>query len=291
LVSWVPCAAESQVILEPTRTYHQPLVQALAAEGIPYTVINPARTAAFARLRGVRAKTDRVDARLLARLGESQQPEASLPPDPAQEEQRALRRHLVWLEQEAQRTRNRLEAAQVSPWTPPAVVESLERTVRQLEEEARAAQEALDQHRSTDRPLAAQGALLTSIPGIGTATAQLLVTALPPVERCTQAKQWVAFCGLNPEPRESGNSRYSRLSRGGTARVRAGLYLPAVSALRWNPVVKAQSDRLRARGKSGRVRVVAAMHKLLRLCFGVLKSGRPFDLSLHATHLANQYGI
>ena len=86
------------------------------------------------------------------------------------------------------------------------------------------------------------------------------------------------------EPRDSGKAHHSRLSRIGTARVRAGLYLPAVSALRWNPLVKALGDRLKARGKTGRVRVVAAMHKLMRLCFGVLKSGRPFDLAaLHST--------
>ena len=71
----------------------------------------------------------------------------------------------------------------------------------------------------------------------------------------------------------------------GSPRVRAGLYLPAVSALRWNPVVKALGERMRGRGKTGRVRIVAAMHKLLRLCFGVLKSGRPFDLSLHTANL------
>ena len=123
--------------------------------------------------------------------------------------------------------------------------------------------------------------LLTSIPGVGKKTALLVLSELPPVTSCSSARSWVAFCGLNPEPRDSGKAHHSRLSRIGTARVRAGLYLPAVSALRWNPLVKALGDRLKARGKIGRVRVVAAMHKLLRLCFGVLKSGRPFDLAAH----------
>ena len=127
--------------------------------------------------------------------------------------------------------------------------------------------------------------LLTSIPGVGKETATLLLTELPPVANCSSAKSWVAFCGLNPEPRQSGKGHYSRLSRVGTARVRAGLYLPAVSALRWNPAVKALGDRLRERGKMGRVRIVAAMHKLLRLCFGVLKGGRPFDCTLHQATL------
>ena len=207
-----------------------------------------------------------------------------MPPEEDLEGLRALRRHLEWLEKELQAARNRLDTAAFSPWTPREVLESLERTIQSAtggEEEIRRLGETITCQQQQHPEWSRQMQLLTSIPAIGSKTATLVLTELPPVASCTSARSWVAFCGLNPEPRQSGKSHYSRLSRVGTARVRAGLYLPAVSALRWNPVVKALGERLRQRGKVGRVRIVAAMHKLLRLCFGVLKSGRPFDYSMH----------
>ena len=277
---------DPQLIVEPTSTYHHPLIQVLAAQGVTYTLINPAHTAAFARVQGKRAKTDRVDARLLASLGESQQPDPSLPPQKDQEGLKSLRHHLEWLEKELQAARNRLDTAAFSPWTPREVLESLERTIQQLEEEIRRLGETIACQQEQHQEWSGQMQLLTSIPGVGSKTATLLLTELPAVASCTSARSWVAFCGLNPEPRQSGKGHYSRLSRVGTARVRAGLYLPAVSALRWNPAVRALGDRLRERGKMGRVRIVAAMHKLLRLCFGVLKSGRPFDYSMHHATLS-----
>ena len=274
-----------QLIVEPTSTYHHPLVRALGAQGVTYTLINPARTAAFARVQGKRAKTDPVDARLLASLGESQQPEPSPPPEEDQEGLKALRRHWEWLEKELRAARNRLDTASFSPWTPKEVLDSLERTIQQLEEEIKRVREAMASQQEQNQDWSRQMELLTTIPGVVEQTATLLLTELPPVTRCSSAGTWAAFCGLNPEPRQSGKGHYSRLSRVGSPRVRAGLYLPAISALRWNPVVKALGERMRGRGKTGRVRIVAAMHKLLRLCFGVLKSGRPFDLSLHQSTL------
>ncbi len=271
----------SHLIVEPTSTYHHPLVQALANLGTNYTLINPAHTAAFAQVQGKRAKTDQVDARLLASLGESQRPEPNPSPDQDQEGLKSLRRHLEWLEKELQAARNRLDTAGFSPWTLKEVLDSLERTIGQLEDEIRHVKETLARRQEQCHDWNAQVALLTSIPGVGERTAMLLLTEMPSTESCHSAGSWAAYCGLNPEPRQSGKGHYSRLSRKGNARVRAGLYLPAVSALRWNPVVKALGERMRGRGKTGRVRIVAAMHKLLRLCFGVLKSGRPFDLSMH----------
>jgi len=273
------------LVLEPTSTYHHLLVKALASKGVPYTLINPSHTAAFSRLQGRRAKTDRVDAHLLASLGESLHPKPSPPLEEEQEKLKVLSRHVEWLEKEMQGASNRLETARFSPWTPQAVLDSLERTIQQLEEEAKKVREEMAAHQQEQPEWNAQVKLLTSIPGIGERTAVLLLSEMPQVANCSNAKSWVAFCGLNPEPRESGKAHYSRLSRVGTARVRAGLYLPAVSALRWNPAVKALGKRLGEKGKLGRVRVVAAMHKLLRLCFGVLKSGRPFDMALHQSTL------
>lgn len=283
LLGWVHrhVSEAAHVVLEPTSTYHHLLLVELNRKGVPYTLVNPAHTAAFATVQGKRAKTDRGDARLLADYGASQGPQATPPPDQDQERVKSLRRHLVWLEREARSARNRLETARRSPWTLPEVLESLERTATALEEEAAQVARVLEARVAMHPRWQQEMALLTTVPGIGVKTAILLVSELPAQERCTSAKAWVAFCGVNPEPRESGTSRYSRLSRRGSPQVRAGLYMAAVSAMRWNPAVHALCQRLQAKGKSGRVRVMAAMNKLLHLCFGVLRSGKPFDLALH----------
>ncbi len=289
LVRWVTAAvgsAEAHLIIEPTSTYHHLLIEALRGQGIRYTLINPARTSMFARLQGKRAKTDRIDARLLAELGEQERPHPTESPSHDQEELKALRRHREWLEQEAQAVANRRDSAHRSPWTPKEVLESLDRTLGELRQEVQRLDQAIEEHVGRREDLERDVQLLTSIPGVGRRTAIMLLSELPPESRCRNAKSWVAFCGLNPEPRESGRSRWSRLSRMGAARVRGRLYLAAVTALRWNPPIRALGERLKARGKAGKVRVVAAMNKLLRICFGVLRSGRPFDLSLHTTPIS-----
>jgi transposase len=210
----------------------------------------------------------------------SQQPKATPPPDEEQEELKALRRHLEWLEGEQRAAQNRLETARRSPWTPHTVLESLERTLQALEQERVRLEEAIAAKIEEHPNLHQSISLLTSVPGVGERTAVLLLSELPCVKRVPTAKSWVAFCGVNPEPRDSGKTHFSRLSRVGVARVRAGLYMAAVSALRWNPAVRALGERLSARGKRGKLRVMAAMNKLLRLCFGVLKHGRPFNPAL-----------
>lgn len=274
------------LVIEPTSTYHQLLVHALIDQGIRYTLINPARTAMFARMQGKRAKTDRVDARLLAEMGQREHLRPTQAPTPVQQELKTLRRHREWLEGEARAVSNRLEAARRSPSTPQIVLDSLDRTRKELLEEAKAIDKAAKRYLDANEDLKASADLLISIPGVGQRTAIMLLSEMPLVQRCDNAKAWVAFCGLNPETRESGKKSWSRLSRMGAARIRAALYLAAVSALRWNPLVRALGDRLSARGKAGKVRVVAAMSKLLRICFGVLKNSRPFDPEVHQHSLS-----
>jgi transposase len=284
LVQAVP--ADAQVVLEPTSTYHQLLVQALGQAGVIYSLINPARTAAFAKVQGKRAKTDRVDARLLAAYGESQDPEPSHAADEAQERLKALRRHREWLEGEAQGARNRLKAAERSPWTPRSVADSLRRTIRELEGEIERIEQDL-RASITQQPRWNDAVkLLDSIPGVGWASSVFVLSELPPVARCASAKSWVAFAGVSPALHESGKRLTSRLSRAGAPVIRARLYMPAIVAMRCNPAVSALNERLIAKGKPGKVRALAAMNKLLRLCFGVLKSGKPFDASLHLDPVA-----
>jgi len=121
--------------------------------------------------------------------------------------------------------------------------------------------------------------LLDSIPGIGEATAALLLAELGDMAQFSNARQVAAFAGLVPRIRESGASvrGRSRLSKVGSSRLRKSLYFPAITALRFNPLIKALGLRLSAQGKSKMLIIGAAMRKLLHLAYGVLKSGRPFD--------------
>ncbi len=273
-------AAPVQIVLEPTSTYHHHLVEALAAAGLAFTMVNPARTAAFAHVQGSRAKTDKADAKLLAAYGASQQPPASPSPDAAQEQLKALRRHKEWLEGQLQDTKNRLEAAEHSPWTPRAVIQSLKQTARDLERQVEQVQKALEILVASEERWQREIPLLVSIPGIGVQTAILLLSELPPVDRCASAKTWVAFCGVNPTPYDSGKHKSSRLSRAGTVHVRAGPYWPTIVSMGHNPLIRPFNTRLQAAGKLGKVRIMAAMNKLLHLCFAVLKRGTPFVTSL-----------
>ena len=288
-VAWLATGcdlSEVQVILEPTSTYHQHLVEALTGHEVKFTLLNPARTKAFAQLMGSRTKTDAVDARLLALLGETQQPQPTPAPDTARERLKAQRRHLEWLEEEQRAVRNRLDAAGRSPWTPPGVIESLKRTLQSLEQEGKMVQKDLDALIAQDPELSRHVKLLTSVRAIGRRTAVLLLSEMPPTHLCRSAKAWVAFAGLNPAIHSSGKTNWSQISRTGSARLRHGLYMAGITALTYNPAIKAQAERLTARGKSGKEKVVAAMHKLVRQCYGLLKSQQPFNLSLTANQLA-----
>lgn len=288
LVRW--CAmwsgADMHIVLEPTSTYHHNLWAYLAETGTPFTVINPARTKSYATFLGRRAKTDRVDAQLLAQMGRSQQPGPSPAPDESQERLRALRRHIEWLSKEIQAAENRLHSAERSPLVPESIEESLKGVIAELEQARDKTEQEAREMVCQDLRLSSASQLLQTIPGIGEKTAMLILAEMPRAGDCASSRSWTAFAGLCPQEVQSGSSSYSRLSRRGSARVRSGIYLAAVVALTYNPPVRAMKERMEARGKKGKLIAVAAMAKLLRICFGVLKSKRPFDPTLHLKQAA-----
>ena len=275
---------EVQIVLEPTSTYHHLMVDELADRDISFTVINPARTKAYATLQARRAKTDRVDAQLLASLGESQSLRPSHRPDRWQERVKSLRRHREWLECEARSAKNRMEAASCSPWADAGIVKSLRVMIKCLKRQVAVMDRKLELAVEEDERFSTMSSLLETVPGVGRRTALLLLSEMPLASECDDARAWVAFSGVCPEPRQSGRMSYSRLSRVGSRRVRAGLYLPAIVAMSRNPAVAALVERLGAKGKTGKLVVMAAMNKLIRICFGVLRSMRPFDPALHMAH-------
>ena len=140
-------------------------------------------------------------------------------------------------------------------------------------------QSLIRDHIDQNPSLKQQRDLLNSIPGIGDLTATRLLAEIVDINQYQSARQVAAFAGLVPKHRESGSSvrGRSKLCKVGTARLRKALYFPALVATQHNPIIKALSERLRDGGKCPMVIIGAAMRKLIRITFGVLKSGKPFD--------------
>lgn len=285
LVKWAQAKHASnkvfQFVIEPTSTYHHVLLDELSNSDIAFTVINPARTKAYSNSLGRRAKTDRVDAQVLASLGQTQQVVPSHQPERFQEQVKSLRRHRESIEQQVFSVRNRIEAATHSPWPDPEVLRSLRSTVRHLEKQAGLADQRLEQLISEDEIHSTTSELLQTIPGVGPKTAQLLISEMPPAWQCSTSRAWVAFAGVCPQPFQSGASSYSRLSRMGSRRVRAGMYMAAVVSMKSNPAIAELVTRLKERGKGGKLIVMAAMNKLIRICYGVIKTRKPFNPTLN----------
>lgn len=270
LVGFGPEAAHR--CMEATGAYSVPLAGFLAARGFHVSVVNPAKIAAFGKSELSRAKTDKADAQLIARYTLAMRPPALTPP-PA--EIRALQVLLRRLEHllEMQRMEQNREAT-----ADPAVAASIQAVLATLEQEIKAVREAIRRHIDGNPGLKQRAGLLESIPGGGTATAAWLLTLLSEHRGFDDPKQAVAFAGLAPRLRQSGRwAGQTRLSKTGDPRLRKALYMPMLSALSFNPAIRAFCQRLKANGKPGKSYVCAAMRKVIHLAFAILKSGKPFD--------------
>lgn len=259
--------------LEATGTYGEALAQYLYDAGHVVSVLNPAVTHAYAASHLARAKTDRIDAELIARYTATQHPAAWTPAPREVRELQALIRRLDALQGMRTQETNRLEAGPVVA----AVRASIETVITTLTAEMKAVQRQIRDHVDQHPGLRDQRDLLTTIPGIGDATAAVLIAELFD-KRYRSARQAAAFAGVVPRVCESGTLRArGRLVKIGPGRLRKALYFPALAAIRFNPTLRALHARLRAAGKPPMVIVGAAMRRLIHLAFGVLKSGRAYD--------------
>jgi len=276
LDSWLKKLGVDRVhaCLESTGTYGEALALHLHKSGHIVSILNPARIKAFAQTELQRNKTDRVDATLLARFCQMYNPSPWTPPPGEIRELQALVRHLDSLIETRTQLMNRLNTTQVE-----SVVLSLQTLVEAVETEIQQTQTKIRDHINNHPDLKECRELLTSIPGIGAQTAAKLLAEIEHLREYKHARQAVAYAGLSPRHNESGTSVHSRtrLSKIGNARVRTALYMPAVTALRYNPIIRDLAARLAARGKCKMVIIGAAMRKLLHLAYGVLKTGKPFD--------------
>jgi transposase len=270
-------APGAAVCMEATGKYHEALATFLFEQGKTVYVVNPAQVKYFAQSQLARTKTDRTDAKLIARFARAQMGSDKplrpwCPPTPAQRTLRALVERLEDLKAMAQIESNRLDVADAS------VQPSVEATLGELKRQIKALEKRIDDHIDSNPDLRRDADLVDSIDGIGPTTSAFLLALLGDVRRFKRPGQLVAFVGMNPALRESGTLKGKvRLSKTGAAPLRAKLYMPALVAVRHNPVIRAFYERLRANGKAPLVALCAAMRKLLHLVWGVVHHGKPFD--------------
>lgn len=281
LLSWLHDNAQDlgvaapHVCLEATGTWADAVALALHEAGHQVSLVNPALIRAFGQSQLKRTKTDKADAQLIARFCQMHQPPLWSPPTPQVRELQALVRRLESLEEMRRMEENRLTSGVTSQEVRTSLEEHIAYLGAQIEKTRRQIKDHIDQNPD----LQDKAKLLESIPGIGESTAALLLAELGDITQFSSARQVAAFAGLVPRIRESGSSvrSRSRLSKVGSSRLRKSLYFPAITALRFNPLIKALGLRLSAQGKSKMLIIGAAMRKLLHLAYGVLKSGKPFD--------------
>lgn len=259
--------------MEATSIYGNALARFLIAAGYKVSIVNPSRPKAFGRSELSRTKTDRADAQVIARFCAALQPAAWIPPAVEVEQLQALVHRLDNLTAMLQQEQNRLATADS------ILVASINAHIDFLKEQIAETKKLIRKHFDSHPHLKAQRDLLTSIPGIAETTATVILAEIRDLDTFDTADQLAAFAGLTPREFSSGSSVHGkpRLSKIGNSRLRKALYMPAVVARRCNPFIRAFCDRLLAKGKSKMSMIGAAMHKLLRQAFGVLKSQKPFD--------------
>ncbi|MEK7877663.1 MAG: IS110 family transposase [Pseudomonadota bacterium] len=258
------------VVVEATGGLEIPLAVALDVAGIPVALVNPRQVRDFARSLGKLAKTDRLDAQVLAHFGAATRPvPRPLPDEQARELAALVARRRQMLQMHAAELQRRQRALLVVRHRIDRVVAVLEQEMQDLDTELR------DRLRAS--PLwREQEDLLQSVPGVGPALTFSLLADLPELGSLSR-KQIAALVGVAPMNRDSGRWRGKRVVWGGRANVRAALYMPTVVAVRWNPVLREFYQRLVAAGKPKKVALVACMRKLLVILNAMLKQHTPWE--------------
>jgi transposase len=266
----------ARACIEATGTYHEALANFLFDNQVVVFVVNPLRVKRFAESEGLRSKTDKGDAKALARFLAKSDLEAWEAPSKSVRELQALVVRLESLQTMRQAELNRLDIAHSS------VVSSIEAVVAALDKEIEGVRSLIRKTIDDDPDLKQRNELLDTIPGLGDATIPPLLAYIGRPERFKSVKALIAYAGLSPAIRQSGSSldKGKGLHPVGHRDLRKALFYPAMAAGRFNPIVAAFWQRLKAQNKPGKVIVVACMHKLLAIAYGVLKSRRPFDAGL-----------
>jgi transposase len=263
------------VCIEATGRYGHELAMFLHETGYRVSVVNPARIKAYADSQLKRNKTDAEDAKVIAHFCATQAPGLWTPPTREVQELQALVRRLDSLKSMRTQENNRRQAGLESE----AVLANIAVHLAFLDEQIKTLEQQIKDHIDKHPDLKRQRDLLITIKGISDTTAAKFLAEIPDIDQFDSAAQLAAYAGVTPRRKSSGTSVRGKghLSKMGNTRLRAAVYMPAVTAMRWNPAVRPLVERLQKRGKLPKVILGAVMRKLIHLAFGVLKSGKPFD--------------
>jgi transposase len=270
LADWITQTKRpTRVVCEATGPYHRELVLALQQAGIGVCVLNPRQVRDYAKSQGLLAKTDKIDAAVLADYGNRFQPRLT---ERVSQTQLQLE---AWVERRQQLVelitaeKNRLQ-----PTPPPAIVSSIKKLLRLLEKQKADIEAQIQKLIASDPLLQRQVSCLTQVQGVGSLTAISLLSALPELGRLSR-QQVAALAGLAPRNRDSGTFKGQRMIGGGRPKARRALYMSALVACFKNPVLKPFYLRLIAKGKPFKVALTAAMRKLLIHLNSLLKNLPP----------------
>ena len=264
---------EGHVCLEATSLYGHGVATALHQQGHRVSIVNPVRIHGYAKSQLKRTKADRADATLIAQFCRDLKPN---PWRPSAADIQALQdytRRLDALTDMLTQEKNRLAIC------PEALKPGIERHIDFIKAEINALKKQVREHIQAHERLQTQADLLVSIVGIGVDTAARLLAELGDIAAFGSARQLAAYAGLTPQEHTSGTSvkGKTRLCKIGNARMRKALYFPAIAFLRCAPELQPWQDRLKAAGKTKMAIIGAAMHKLIRIVYGVLASGQRYD--------------
>lgn len=269
-------AKDTLIVMEATGVYHETLAYALHELNFNIAIVNPAYSKQFSNAMGSHNKTDKQDAKMLAQYAMITNPQLWQPDSDEVRYLKQLIARLEALEKDKQRECNRLEKLKATNHDV-FLLESLTEMIDHLDTAIAKVQQKIDTHINNHPDLKQGYDSLISIPGIGVKTTPSLLSLFQSKD-FNSASQCTAFVGLAPVHNESGVFKgRSRISKKGSPKIRAKLYMCAVVAITHNPDVKALYERLLARGKNSMVALTACMRKLLHICYGVMKHGSKFQ--------------
>ena len=269
LVRWM-CKFQPQlIVVEATGGYEEALVLALFEAGLPVALVSPQRVRQYARARGRLAKTDPLDAHLLAEYGKAIQPRLFVGKSQERKQLSALvgRRNQLNVMLQAEKNRRRGQTG--------AVRSSLEKVIACLETELQQMDQEIHALLQAHTDLQAQEKLLRSAKSIGPVTAATLLADLPELGQLDR-QAIAALVGVAPMNSDTGKKRGYRKTKGGRPDVRRTLYMATLSGIRFNPILKPHYDQLRQRGKEKKVAITACMRKILTILNAMMRDQQPF---------------
>jgi transposase len=257
------------MVVEATGGYQRAVVEALFLAGLAVAMVNPVRVRQFARACGLLAKTDKLDARVLAVFGPRVQPRCYEGKSEAEKQLSALLVRRKQLEEMLKAEQNRLRTIT------PSLRGSVERMIAILKEEKKRIAEQIRDLMNEQKAWHEQTEILGSAPGVGMVTTATLLAELPELDKLDR-KKTAALVGVAPMNYDSGRIRGYRKTKGGRTEVRSVLYMSTLVATRYNPLIQTHYQQLLKRGKEKQVALTACMHKFLTILNAMMRDRQPF---------------